>query len=71
VKSGSITRAKSLKVFSTKYHPPYQIIFSGRSFDVEREKQVRHYPLYLAGRWIAINPLVKNEINDASEAKPD
>lgn len=51
VKSGSITKAKSLKVFSEKYKPPYQVIFSGRPFDIGRN--VHYYPLYLAG-WFPI-----------------
>lgn len=48
VKSGKITKSSSLKVFYEKYHPPYQVIFSGRPLDVSQEK-VRYYPLYLAG----------------------
>jgi predicted AAA+ superfamily ATPase len=51
VKSGSITKAKSLKVFSEKYKPPYQVIFSGRPFDVEHKIGVHYYPLYLAGKF--------------------
>lgn len=48
VKSGSITKAKSLKVFSEKYQPPYQVIFSGRPLN-EHPTGVHYYPLYLAG----------------------
>ncbi len=51
VKSGSIVKAKSLKIFSDKYQPLYQVIFSGRSFDIEPGKNVHYYPLYLAGRF--------------------
>lgn len=54
VKSGSITKAKSLKTFSEKYKPPYQIIFSGRSFNIESGRGVNYYPLYLAG-WFPIS----------------
>jgi len=50
VKSGSIVKAKSLKTFSEKYHPPRQIIFSGRPLDVDPQKNVHYYPLYLAGQ---------------------
>jgi hypothetical protein len=51
VKSGSVTKAKSLQAFTEKYHPPYQVIFSGKLFSEERRGTSRHYPLYLAGRF--------------------
>ncbi len=50
VKAGSITKAKSLRVFTEKYRPPYQVIFSGRPFSIE-SGATHHYPLYLAGRF--------------------
>ncbi len=49
VKSGSNTKAKSLKTFSEKYTPLYQVIFSGLSLDIESSKKIHYYPLYLAG----------------------
>ncbi len=49
VKSGSITKAKSLKVFSEKYTPSHEIIFSGRPFDIDPAARIHYYPLYLAG----------------------
>lgn len=49
VKSGSVTKAKSLKVFSEKYKPPYQTIFSGRPLSIDSEIGLHRYPLYLAG----------------------
>lgn len=49
VKSGTLTNAHSLKVFREKYHPPYQVIFSGKSLDVRSSYGIHHYPLYLAG----------------------
>ena len=51
VKSGSITKAKSLRVFSEKYKPPHQVIFSGKTLDAGPERKIRHYPLYLAGKF--------------------
>lgn len=51
VKSGSITKAKSLRVFSEKYKPPYQVIFSGKTLDAGPERNIRYYPLYLAGKF--------------------
>ncbi len=56
VKSGSQVKAKSLKLFSEKYSPPFQVIFSGRPFKIDQEKKVQYYPLYLAG-WFPIPPL--------------
>ena len=49
VKSGSVTKAKSLKIFSEKYKPPYQVIFSGRPMDIAPGRNKHYYPLYLAG----------------------
>lgn len=51
VKSGSITKAKSLKVFVEKYKPITQVVFSGKPFHVESMKGLHYYPLYLAGRF--------------------
>lgn len=47
VKSGTVVKAKSLKVFADKYKPAHQIIFSGQPFFID--KTIHHYPLYLAG----------------------
>ncbi|MBI5274613.1 MAG: ATP-binding protein [Chlamydiales bacterium] len=49
VKSGSSTKAKSLKVFSEKYTPPYQVIFSGKPLNNTHGMGIHYYPLYLAG----------------------
>lgn len=51
VKSGSITKAKSLKTFSEKYKSPLQIIFSGRPLDAKPGAKIQYYPLYLAGKF--------------------
>lgn len=48
VKSGWITQAKSLKVFSEKYNPPFRTIFSARNVSIDHTKKVYKYPLYLA-----------------------
>lgn len=50
VKSGSITKAKSLRHFAEKYHPPYEIIFSAKTPKIEGN--LRYYPLYLAGKFL-------------------
>ena len=49
VKSGSVTKAKSLRVFSEKYKPPYQVVFSAHSLDIKENHPIHYYPLYLAG----------------------
>ncbi len=51
VKSGSNTRAKSLKSFSAKYHSELQVILSGKNMTIDFVNHVHHYPLYLAGRF--------------------
>jgi len=50
VKSGSVTRAKSLQSFSQKYHPPYKLIISGKPFAIDDKRQTHYYPLYMASR---------------------
>jgi len=47
VKSGWVTQAKSLKIFSEKYNPEYRTIFSGRNLKIDTENRVHQYPLYL------------------------
>jgi uncharacterized protein len=49
VKSGVQTKAKSLSVFRQKYHPAYEVIFSGKNLAAQPGKQKRHLPLYLSG----------------------
>lgn len=48
VKSGFTVNTASLKVFSEKYKPPYEIILSGRPLNIRPRKHF--YPLYLAGK---------------------
>jgi len=49
VKSGWITKAKSLYSFKEKYHPPYQIIFSAKGLHIDTRGHNYLLPLYLAG----------------------
>ena len=51
VKSGWVTQAKSLKVFSQKYRPPYRTIMSARNISVDTRNRSHHYPLYLAAKF--------------------
>lgn len=51
VKSGWVTQAKSLKIFSEKYGPKYRVIFSGRPLKINREQGIHGYPLYLVSRF--------------------
>lgn len=51
VKSGWITRAKSLQKFYDKYHPPYMTILSAHNLKIDQRNAIHHYPLYLASRF--------------------
>ena len=48
VKSGWVKQAKSVKIFSEKYHAPYYIILNAEYPAIN--DRARRYPLYLAGR---------------------
>jgi predicted AAA+ superfamily ATPase len=49
VKAGTVTKAKSLKVFTEKYHPIYRVIFSAKNLYCDNTLQTHYYPIYLAG----------------------
>ena len=49
IKSGYVRNAKSLTLYSQKYHPPYRVIFSSHPLNIG--KHIHHYPLYLAGQF--------------------
>ncbi len=51
VKSGWVTKSKSLKVFAERYLPPYRCIFSARNLAINEDRTLRCYPLYLASRF--------------------
>lgn len=51
VKSGWVTKSKSLWVYAQKYHPPYRVIMSAHPLHIDHEHQVHHYPLYLASHF--------------------
>jgi len=51
VKSGWVTQAKSLKVFSEKYNPPYRTIMSAKNLHVDTKNNVHRYPLYFASKF--------------------
>ncbi len=48
VKSGWIKQAKSVKIFSDKYHSPYYVLFNANHPSLQ--ERVKRYPLYLAER---------------------
>jgi predicted AAA+ superfamily ATPase len=50
VKSGSITRAKSLQKYIEKYQPPKSLILSANNFNMDFQNKIYHLPLYLAER---------------------
>lgn len=58
VKAGSVIKIKSLKAFAEKYHPPFEVIFSGRPFDMKNTNGIHYYPLYLAGRFPISDSLI-------------
>lgn len=49
VKSGWITKARSLQSFNEKYHPRCQVILSGKNFHFSQKNQKYYCPLYFAG----------------------
>lgn len=51
VKSGWITRAKSLQQFIDQYHPSYAVIMSGHELKIDKTNKYHHYPLYIAGKF--------------------
>lgn len=48
VKSGWVTRSKSLKAFHEKYHPNKRVILSGKPLELNERGGVYYFPLYLA-----------------------
>lgn len=51
VKSGWVTRARSLQAFVDRYQPPYRTIMSAKPFEISHDRLVHLYPLYLASRF--------------------
>lgn len=49
IKSGWVTKAKSLQAFNAKYHPALSIVFSAANRENAPDAKTRYYPLYLAG----------------------
>ncbi len=50
VKSGNITRAKSLEKCIGKYHPQNAFILSGNKPAIYKSKELKYLPLYLVER---------------------
>ncbi|KPA11649.1 ATPase AAA [Candidatus Magnetomorum sp. HK-1] len=59
VKSGWVTQAKSLKVFSQKYQPPYRTIMSANNLFVDHKNKLHRYPLYFASKFPLISPILR------------
>jgi predicted AAA+ superfamily ATPase len=51
VKSGGVTKAKSLHSFCKKYDPPYQVILSAKNLYLDQARRTHYYPLYLASKF--------------------
>lgn len=54
VKSGSMTRAASLKKYIDKYQPKKSIILSGNNLYVNPNQKIFHIPLYLAEKAVEL-----------------
>ncbi len=50
IKSGWVTKAKSLNVFAQKYSPGYRVIMSARNLKINVDRKLHYYPLYVASR---------------------
>ncbi|MCP5103152.1 MAG: DUF4143 domain-containing protein, partial [bacterium] len=51
VKSGWVTKSKSLNVFDGKYSPDYRVVMSARNLKINLARKLHYYPLYLASRF--------------------
>lgn len=51
VKSGTLTKAKSLQSFREKYRPPLQIILSSKRLNIGNKNAVQYCPLYFTDRF--------------------
>lgn len=51
IKSGWVTKSKSLSVYSQKYKPKFVTIMSAKNLEIDRKRNIHRYPLYLAGKF--------------------
>lgn len=51
IKSGWVTKSKSLKFFAEKYKPAYRVIFSAKPLSIDNKSGLHQYPLYMVGRF--------------------
>jgi len=51
IKSGWVTKSKSLNKFSEKYKVPYRTIMSANNLHIDKKNKLHRYPLYLASRF--------------------
>lgn len=52
VKSGTSVKAKSLQIFTNKYHPPKKIVLSAKAPLFDTQHQTEHYPLYAISKFL-------------------
>ena len=52
VKSGWVTKSKSLHIFMEKYRPPFGTIMSAHPLLIDHKNRFHHYPLYLASQFL-------------------
>lgn len=51
IKSGWVTKSKSMRAFAEKYRPARRAIFSAKPLSIDRQSGLHRYPLYMAGRF--------------------
>ena len=69
VKSGWVTQAKSLKVYTKKYTPPFRTVMSAKNISIKDNGLYCGLPLYLAGRFPIMVPLRRPSATLATLAK--
>lgn len=60
IKSGWVTQAKSLKIFSAKYNPKFRTIMSANNINIDKINRICKVPIYLAGQISLLNKLLKD-----------
>jgi predicted AAA+ superfamily ATPase len=51
VKSGWVTKSKSLAVYAQKYQPAYRVVMSANRLHLDHLNRIHRYPLYLASQF--------------------
>ncbi len=70
VKSGIITRAKSLAKYIDNYHPKKSVILSGNTLCENQDSTIYHLPLYLAEKVVALLSTTQSSYFHPNEGVP-